>query len=218
MYTEIYKDIDKELYYHEGTYKDEEPVTDKNYKFMNLFVDEYFNKRIVEEGFRKGFKGNWGSMAYTKRVGVVQDLNRLSWNTFISHLRKINLEMDPTSKTIRPRLLNNSQFGYIDILDSPDGGNIGLHKHLSISTTVTTNVSNKMLTEWVLNHVDIKLLKECSPQYISLNTKIIINGRWIGVVETPIEIVNHIKLLRRNGILHPHISISFNYFHLPTTL
>jgi len=182
--------------------------------FVGLISNNYekiFKNRVVETGFKKGFKGNWGSMAYTKRVGVVQDLNRLSWNTFISHLRKINLEMDPTSKTIRPRLLNNSQFGYIDILDSPDGGNIGLHKHLSISTTVTTNVSNKMLTEWVLNHVDVKLLKECSPQYISLNTKIIINGRWIGVVETPIEIVNHIKLLRRNGILHPHISISFNY-------
>ena len=173
--------------------------------------EKIFKNRVVETGFKKGFKGNWGSMAYTKRVGVVQDLNRLSWNTFISHLRKLNLQMDPTSKTIRPRLLNNSQFGYIDILDSPDGGNIGLHKHLSITTTITTNISNKTLTEWVLNHADIKLLKECSTQYISTQSKIFINGRWIGIVENPIEIVNQIKLFRRNGILHPHISVSFNY-------
>jgi len=182
--------------------------------FMNLITNNFekiFKTRVVETGFKKAFKGNWGSMEYTKRVGIVQDLNRLSWNTFISHLRKINLDMDPTSKTIRPRLLNNSQFGYIDILDSPDGGNIGLHKHLSISTTVTTDISNKMLIDWVLNHVDIMLLKECSPQYISIHTKFFVNGRWIGIVEDPINIVNHIKLLRRNGILHPHISISFNY-------
>ena len=182
--------------------------------FMKLIADNFekiFKNRVVETGFKKAFKGNWGSMEYTKRVGIVQDLNRLSWNTFISHLRKINLDMDPTSKTIRPRLLNNSQFGYIDVLDSPDGGNIGLHKHLSITTTVTTNISNKMLTDWALKHVDIKLLKECSPQYISIHTKFFVNGRWIGVVEDPIEIVNSIKLYRRNGILHPHISVCFNY-------
>ena len=46
--------------------------------------------RILEEGFRKAFKGNWGAFSHTKRVGVVQDMNRLSFNTMISHLRKTN--------------------------------------------------------------------------------------------------------------------------------
>jgi DNA-directed RNA polymerase II subunit RPB2 len=195
-------------------YNDSISYTDNVDDFANLITNNFekiFKNRVVETGFKKAFKGNWGSMEYTKRVGIVQDLNRLSWNTFISHLRKINLDMDPTSKTIKPRLLNNSQFGYIDILDSPDGGNIGLHKHLSISTTVTTNISNKMLIDWVLKHLNIRLLKECSPQYISIHTKFFVNGRWVGIVESPIEIVNYIKLLRRNGILHPHISICFNY-------
>ena len=134
----ITQKIDAEYYYHKGEYKDDEtlsrrekknlkgkPVEANKYQdnFIGLIesnVKTFFKDRIVEQGFRRAFKGNWGSMAYTKRLGVVQSLNRLSWNTFISHLRKLNLQMDPTSKTIRPRLLNNSQFGYIDILDCLD--------------------------------------------------------------------------------------------------
>ena len=89
------------------------------FKIIYLNKD-IFNNRIVEEGFRKAFKGNWGSEEHTKRLGAVQDLNRLSWYTFISHLRKINLPMDSTAKVVGPRLLNSSQWGFIDPLDTPE--------------------------------------------------------------------------------------------------
>ena len=76
----------------------------------------YYSMRILEQGFKKAFKGNWGSQTYTKKVGVVQDLNRLSWFTAYSHLRKSNLPMPDGIKITKPRLLPSSQWGYIDIL------------------------------------------------------------------------------------------------------
>ena len=88
---------------------------------IELNYQEYFKERIVEVGFKKAFKGNWGSLQYTKKVGVVQDLNRLSYNSFISQLRKINLPMDPSAKVVKPRLLHGSQWGMIDPVDTPDG-------------------------------------------------------------------------------------------------
>jgi DNA-directed RNA polymerase II subunit RPB2 len=179
--------------------------------FTTLVDINVFKNLIVESGFKKAFKGNWGSMDYTKRIGLVQDLNRLSWYSFITHLRKINLNIDSTSKAVKPRLLNNSQYGYIDVLDSPDGGNIGYHKHLAISASVTTNFSTAELIDWISKIIDIKLLIECYPKYLYSNTKIIINGNWIGVVENPIQTVKSIRLLRRNGFMPHHISISFNY-------
>ena len=191
--------------------------------FCKLVDDSVFKKvvvksgakveigKIVETGFKKAFKGNWGSMDYTKRIGLVQDLNRLSWFSFMTHLRKINLNIDSTSKSIRPRLLNNSQYGFIDVLDSPDGGNIGYHKHLAISACVTTKFSTKDLISWVINNTKIHLLSECYPKYLHLHTKMIINGNWIGVIEDPIKTVNEMKLLRRNGLIPHQISISFNY-------
>ncbi len=108
--------IDKEYYYHQGEYKT---------NFSNLIEANYrdfFKQRSVEAGFRKAFKGNWGSQERTRRLGVVQDVNRLSWNSFISQMRKLNLPLDASAKVVGPRHLHGSQWGYIDPVDTPDGG------------------------------------------------------------------------------------------------
>ena len=107
---------------------------------VNQKYKEIFRDRIVEKGFKKAFKGDWGSQSHTKRIGVVQDLNRLSNNSVTAHLRKTNLPLDPTAKVVGPRVLHNTQWGYFDPIDTPDGGNIGLHKHLSISTYISQEI------------------------------------------------------------------------------
>ena len=202
---DIARKIDKEHYYHTGEYKA---------NFEGLITNNYisfFKDRIVESGFKKAFKGNWGSEAHTKRVGVVQDLNRLSWFTFISHLRKLILPLDASAKVVGPRHLNSSQWGYIDPVDTPDGGNIGLHKHLSITTMITNGYSSIPLIKFIRANMPLKILQECKPSYLANNTKVIINGNWIGVIDNPLEIVKTLKLFRRNGIIPIQTSISFDY-------
>ena len=197
--------IDSEHYYHKGKYKN---------NFLSLIDDnyrEFFKERIIESGFRKAFKGNWGSEAHTKRIGAVQDLNRLSWNSFISQLRKINLPLDASAKVVGPRLLHASQWGYIDPVDTPDGGNIGLHKHMSISTLITSGTSAKPLIKWLRAKTSLRLLQECNPEYLGAVTKVFVNGSWIGVVDNPIETIKLLKLFRRNGLIPVYTSISFNY-------
>ena len=198
--------------------QEQEQDTSNKYKenFISLIEDntkKYFKDRIVEQGFKKAFKGNWGSEAHTKRLGAVQDLNRLSWNTFISHLRKINLPLDASAKVVGPRLLNSSQWGYIDPIDTPDGGNIGLHKHMSISAYITSGSSGYPIIKWLRINTPIRILLECSPEQLGTSTKVIVNGRWIGIIDTPIEFVNEVKLYRRNGIIPTYTSISFDYQH-----
>ena len=176
-------------------------------------IKEIFKKHglIVQDGVRSGFKGNWGSMQYTKRVGLVQDVARLSWNAFISHLRKVNLEMDSTSKVVKPHLLNNSQYGYIDPLDTPDGGNVGLHKHISMSTVITTEYSGDALIGWMNQRFVIIPISSCLPSFAYEHTKLFVNGKWVGLVENPLKMVDILKLYKRNGIIPFHTSIRFNY-------
>ena len=50
----------------------------------------------------------------------------------------MNLPLDASAKVVGPRLLHGSQWGYIDPVDTPDGGNVGLHKHLAISSKLST--------------------------------------------------------------------------------
>ena len=51
----IFQKIDKEFHYKQGIYtKDFFSLIELNYK-------EFFSEKIVEEGFKKAFKGNWGA-------------------------------------------------------------------------------------------------------------------------------------------------------------
>lgn len=238
----ISKKIDKEYYYHKGGYKDTDELVEDSasheinkYKDSDNFIGliennfkEFFKDREVELGFKKAFKGKWGSESHTKRLGVVQDLNRLSYYTFISHLRKINLPLDASAKVVGPRLLNSSQWGLIDPIDTPDGGNIGLHKHLAISTHITSGSSSGPLIYWLRKNTPLKLILECHTEYLANSTKVLVNGNWIGVVDKPINsetnlinkndmenigLVELLKLYRRNGIIPIFTSISFDYEH-----
>ena len=235
---DITRKIDEEYYYHKGEYTEDETLTRKEQKsqqskqkdtkkddktkepdkykdnFISLIESnfkQFFKDRIVEAGFKKAFKGNWGAQTHTKRLGVVQDLNRLSWNTFISHLRKINLPLDASAKVVGPRLLNGSQWGFIDPLDTPDGGNIGLHKHLAISAYITSGTSSRPIIDWLRTNTSMKILLECNPLYLGNSTKIFVNGNWIGITDTPIELVATAKLYRRNGIISVYTSIMFDF-------
>jgi len=196
----IYQKIDKEYTYKKGLYKD---------NFIGLIEQNYldfFKERIVESGFRKGFKGNWGSDESTKRVGIVQTLNRLSFNSAISHLRKLNLPLDASAKVIGPRLLHGSQWGIIDPVDTPDGGNVGLHKHMAIAAAITTNCSGKPITEW-LHSKGMRKLEESTPDMVASMTKLMVNGTWVGVVKKPISLIDDFKLYRRNGLIPLFTSI-----------
>lgn len=171
---------------------------------------EIFNERLLETGVRRAFKGDWGATSHTKRPGVVQDFNRLSFCSALSHLRKTNLPLDPSVKIVGPRVLHGTQWGFFDPIDTPDGGNIGLHKHMSISSYVTQGISREPLIEWLREKVELKLLEDCMPINISRMTKVFINGYWCGVLDNPVETVDKIRLFRRNALLPIYTSVTFD--------
>ena len=175
-----------------------------------LNYQKIFGERILENGFKKAFKGNWGAQEHTKKVGVVQDLNRLSYNSFISHLRKINLPIDSSAKVVKPRLLHGSQWGIIDPVDTPDGGNIGFHKHMAIAAHITSGCSSYPIMKYFRSILKMKLLEECNTKFLYSSTKIIVNGSWVGVLTNPQETMRIIKKYKRNGLLPVYTSISWN--------
>jgi DNA-directed RNA polymerase II subunit RPB2 len=196
--------FEEQLYFKATEYENDlKSLIQKNYM-------KVFSEKIVDTGFKRAFKGNWGAQTHTKRIGVVQDLNRLSHNSALSHLRKTNLHLSAGLKLVGPRILHSSQWGYFDPIDSPDGANIGLHKHLSIATYITKGVSREPMILWLRENAKVKLLEECIPVQLGNSTKVIINGLLLGIVEDPIECVNKFKLFRRNALLPIYFSISFD--------
>ena len=208
----IFQKIDKEYYYKEVIYQN---------NFQSLIKDnypEFFATRILEEGFRKAFKGNWGAEQHTKRLGVVQDVNRLSFNSYVSIMRKINLPLDSSAKVVGPRLLHSSQYGIIDPVDTPDGGNIGLHKHMSILAKITKKCPMIDIVDWLRTNTFIELIEECDFEYMSNLTKIFVNGSWIAVIKDPQTFYNYLLLARRNALISIYTSISWNIKAMEITI
>ena len=178
---------------------------------IQSFQNEIFKERVLEAGFNKAFKGNWGARPNTKRIGVVQDLNRLSFNSYLSHLRRTNLPMDAGVKLVGPRVLHGSQWGFIDPIDTPDGGNIGLHKSLAIATQVTrdTKGTRDLVVTWLREKASMKFLEECTTKVLATMTKVFVNGYWAGSVTDPLGCVQKIKLYRRNSLIPIQTSVTF---------
>jgi DNA-directed RNA polymerase II subunit RPB2 len=202
----IHLQFDKRLNLNKSIYGKDLP------SLISTFQGEVFKERLLEDGFKRAFKGNWGARPNTKRIGIIQDLNRLSFNGFLSHLRKTNLPMDSGAKLVGPRVLHNSQWGFIDPIDTPDGANIGLHKTLAIATHVTRGGTGtrEPIIQWLREKTLMKLPIECSLRLLSELTKVFVNGYWGGSVEEPFECIEKIKLFRRNALLPIYMSATFD--------
>jgi DNA-directed RNA polymerase II subunit RPB2 len=206
--------LDKELYYKRELYGVKNTVIQEGIRRLADGIPGMLSSnRLVEKGFAKGFRGNWGAGKFTRRVGLVQDLNRLSWSSFMSHLRKTVLHIELSAKIVAPHLLQNSQWGMFDPLDSPDGGDVGLHKHLTLSVAITNQVSSAKVMEFLKENLNIRPIQQFPPLFLSTRPKIFVNGIWFGVVmdSDPLEVIRTLKRWRRNGLLPLHMSVSFNF-------
>jgi DNA-directed RNA polymerase II subunit RPB2 len=193
--------MDMEYYYNKAEYQGE--------AFIQLFnkTNTIFGERIVEMGLRKGLKGDWGSMKYTKREGISQPMNRLSFYSFISHLRKMNLDIDETAKVVAPRLLHGSQWGIICPAETPDGGSIGFHKHFALSTHITAGTPRGDMIRWLSELEHFHHLEECAYRFLEHTTKVFVNGVWFGNTTNPIHLIRLFKACRRTGFMPIYHSI-----------
>lgn len=186
-----------------------EKVVNDNYK--DILKNTNLKDSNINDGFKKAFKGNWGAYAHTKKIGIIQDLNRLSFNSILSHLRKITLPMDETLKLADPRKLHSSHWGFFDPIDTPDGSNIGVHKTMAITTVVSSGFSRESIINWLRIHASLKNIVECKLDQLSKMTKVFVNGYWCGILTNPMEVIKKFKLYRRNGLIPSLTSISFDY-------
>ena len=207
--------LDKELYYHRQNYvQGDSIIIQGGIRHMVENIPGFLtNTRIVEKGFNKAFRGNWGASKFTKRVGLVQDLNRLSWNSFMSHLRKTVLHIELSAKIVAPHMLQSSQWGTLDPLDVPDGGQVGLHNHLTLNASISNQVSSETMIRFLKENLNIRPIQQFPPLFLSTRTKMFVNGHWFGVLmdEEPLEIVRTLKRWRRNGALPLYMSVSFHF-------
>lgn len=180
-----------------------------------------FNNRIIEDGFKKSLKGSWGrsmveEMQDTENIkqGIVQDLSRISYMGFISHLRRVNTPIDPTSKIVAPHRLHPSQWGIMCPIESPDGGSIGLLKHFAVLCNVTFESGTKSIMECLQDTRIVRFIDGISTTFVHDNTKVLINSNWVGVTADAPKLYSILKLLKRNSFINKYVSIAWDIIHM----
>jgi DNA-directed RNA polymerase II subunit RPB2 len=155
--------------------------------------------RIISDGLRYSLAtGNWGDQkkAHTARAGVSQVLNRLTFASTLSHLRRVNSPIGRDGKLAKPRQLHNTLWGMICPAETPEGHAVGLVKNLALMAYISVGSQPSPILEF-LEEWSMENLEEIAPSAISGATKIFVNGCWVGIHREPDLLMNTLRKLRR---------------------
>lgn len=172
-------------------------------------------KNIITDGLQYSLAtGNWGDQkkAAETRKGVSQVLNRLTFASTLSNLRRLNSPSGRDGKLPKPRQLHNTQWGMVCPAETPEGQAVGLVKNMALMSNVTVGSRSEPIIEF-LEEWNMETLEESSPCEIANSTKIFVNGSWIGIHRDPQELLRTLKQLRRtqDNIIDSKVSIVRDY-------
>ena len=165
----------------------------------------------IEQGMINGLAtGVWGHIK--PRKGVSQALQRYSYLQTISYFRRIITPSidSSTQKVTSIRHVRSNQYGYLCVVETPEGQKVGLQKHLSLMADITLDMPSQ---EFIINDLlEDKLinLEDVHPYKFSNYTYIFLNGKWLGLAENGKDIHDFLKEKRSKNYINIHVGIIYN--------
>jgi DNA-directed RNA polymerase II subunit RPB2 len=155
--------------------------------------------------------GNFGSgkIGGPNKIGVSQVLNRLNYSATVSHLRRISTPIEKTGKLIAPRKQHNTQCMYICPAETPEGHGVGVIKNMASTSIIGIFSSPITVYAFIQNLEKLISLKAATIHQMHNDTRVFLNGSWIGVLENKDsqEVVDALRKAKRAGQLHIHTGI-----------
>jgi len=134
-------------------------------------------------------------------------LNRLTFASSLSHLRRINSPIGRDGKLAKPRQLHNTLWGMICPAETPEGAAVGLVKNLALMAYISVGNTPSPILEF-LDEWSMENLEEIAPSSIADATKIFVNGCWVGIHRDPEQLMTTLRKLRRQmDIINAEVSM-----------
>ena len=164
----------------------------------------------IENGIKRALStGDFAIMhSNGNKAGVAQVLNRLTYISALSHLRRVNTPIDKSGKLIAPRKLSSTSWGFLCLAETPEGASVGIVKNLSYMTHVTIPCESDGIYDFVNPH--IYTFDVVTKEDLSKGVKVFVNGTWIGIAKHPIELFESLKQKKYKGIINVYTSIIFD--------
>ena len=208
-FNKLVKDMEKQIIkeINTGSWK-------SNQEYKNIVnqtnIFKIIKSTTIENGIKRALStGDFGIKNGTSnKVGVAQVLNRLTYLSSLSHLRRIATPMDKSGKLIPPRKLHNTSWGFVCPAETPEGASVGIVKNISYMANITISSQSSTLYEYIKPFVS--LLENCTPSQLIDQIKVIINGCWYGVSSDPLLLYSELKNFKYKGIINIYTSIVFD--------
>ena len=164
----------------------------------------------IENGIKRALAtGDFGiKNTNSSKVGVAQVLNRLTYISTLSHLRRINTPIDKSGKLIPPRKLHNTQWGFICPAETPEGQNVGAVKNISQLAHITIQTDIEPIFRVLKNQL-VELNEKNKDYDFSNKVKVFVNGCWLGISLEPEKLYKKLKNYKHKSILNIFTSIVF---------
>ena len=156
-------------------------------------VYKIIKSSTIENGLKRALStGDFGiKNVSTAKVGVAQVLNRLTYISSLSHLRRINTPIDKSGKLIPPRKLHNTTWGFLCPAETPEGGSVGVVKNISYMTHLTTISNSDNIREQMKSY--IIALDDATRAQMHNGVKVFVNGAWLGIAMNAPKLYNDFK-------------------------
>jgi DNA-directed RNA polymerase subunit B len=153
---------------------------------------------VITERLRHALAtGNWVG----GKAGVSQLLDRTNYLSTVGHLRRIISPLSRSQPHFEARDLHSTQWGRLCPSETPEGPNCGLVKNLALMAFISVGVDERPVEE-LLYELETEPI-ESARQKNMAGSKIILNGRLIGICQKPELLVSELRKLRRRGRI-PH--------------
>lgn len=152
--------------------------------------------------------GNWGDQkkAASSKAGVSQVLNRYTFASTLSHLRRTNTPIGRDGKIAKPRQLHNTHWGLVCPAETPEGQACGLVKNLALMCYITVGTPSEPIIDFMIQR-NMEVLEEYEPLRSPNATKVFVNGVWVGVHRDPAHLVSTVLSLRRRHLISHEVSL-----------
>jgi len=187
--------------------------TDDHMSIVNKTnIYKIIKSTTIENGLKRALStGDFGiKNVNSNKVGVAQVLNRLTYVSSLSHLRRINTPVDKSGKLIAPRKLHSTTWGFLCPAETPEGGSVGVVKNISYMTHITIQSNSESLYQHVEPFIERLDSAMTTPKEMFLNIKVFVNGAWLGNTQNPIELYNAFKDKKLKGIINIYTSVVFD--------
>ncbi|PWN45672.1 beta and beta-prime subunits of DNA dependent RNA-polymerase [Ceraceosorus guamensis] len=186
------------------------------YRHLQKCVEEqrefFLSSAVKSSTITNGLKyslatGNWGDPKNSKtvRAGVSQVLNRYTFASTLSHLRRCNTPIGRDGKIAKPRQLHNTHWGMVCPAETPEGQACGLVKNLSLMSLISVGSASSPIIEF-LREFELEGVEDINRSGTQ-PTKVFVNGTWTGVHREPIKLVQTLRDLRRKDDITMEVSV-----------